>query len=497
MAVCACKNEFPVNYTEEAIRDVVLSGIRSPDIRREALSTEGLQDKPINGIIAFVEGREMASKAVAPTPSYSSLSAATVNERIREKGNPPALEPLDHYSSLATTSTFKRERLEKDRVSGKVEGRAGSPNTLLSRTAKCPGCGDLYHLYRRTKRGVNRRPYSNCQKCWRNSRDLSDTNQVNSSASSSAICVSQISKVRASRAVGHKVFRDGKWRAAKFRAHPTLSLNISLEGSSKTAYVIAITDTGAQSNLWCYKDYISAGFSEADLNPVVSQFRVADNRAIPIVGVFRGIIEGKSSNGRLIRCRSMIYVSSSISGFFLSYDTLLDLGVIDPSFPQVDSFRVPGVPRESVVSSGTRISADVLHIDHHQIAPCKCPQRSAVPSRPSDLPFEPVPANIPKMRDWLLEHFASSTFNTCPHRPLQQMAGPPIQIHLKDDAKPKVRDTAAVIPLHWQTKVRSDIVRDEALGIIEKVPYGIPTTWCHRMVVTRKSDGTPRRTVDL
>ena len=42
-----------------------------------------------------------------------------------------------------------------------------------------------------------------------------------------------------------------------------------------------------------------------------------------------------------------------------------------------------------------------------------------------------------------------------------------------------------------------DLLRDEALGVIERVPYGEPVTWCHRMVVTRKHDGSPRRTVDL
>ena len=40
-------------------------------------------------------------------------------------------------------------------------------------------------------------------------------------------------------------------------------------------------------------------------------------------------------------------------------------------------------------------------------------------------------------------------------------------------------------------------MRDEALGVIERVPIGEPVQWCHRMVVTRKHDGSPRRTVDL
>jgi len=33
--------------------------------------------------------------------------------------------------------------------------------------------------------------------------------------------------------------------------------------------------------------------------------------------------------------------------------------------------------------------------------------------------------------------------------------------------------------------------------VIEKVPVGEPVTWCHRMVICAKKDGTPRRTVDF
>ncbi len=77
------------------------------------------------------------------------------------------------------------------------------------------------------------------------------------------------------------------------------------------------------------------------------------------------------------------------------------------------------------------------------------------------------------------------------------MSGPPVEIHLMDDATPKAVHTPASVPIHWQEQVQRDLLRDEALGVIEKVPYGEPVTWCHRMVVTRKHDGSPRRTVDL
>ena len=68
---------------------------------------------------------------------------------------------------------------------------------------------------------------------------------------------------------------------------------------------------------------------------------------------------------------------------------------------------------------------------------------------------------------------------------------------MRDDAKPIACHKAASVPLHWQEKVHADLLRDEALGVIERVPYGEPVEWCHRMVVTRKHDGAPRRTVDL
>ena len=65
------------------------------------------------------------------------------------------------------------------------------------------------------------------------------------------------------------------------------------------------------------------------------------------------------------------------------------------------------------------------------------------------------------------------------------------------DAIPFAARTPAPIPLHWQDKVEKDLLRDVDLGVIERVPHGTPTKFCHRMVITRKSDGNPRRTVDM
>jgi len=76
------------------------------------------------------------------------------------------------------------------------------------------------------------------------------------------------------------------------------------------------------------------------------------------------------------------------------------------------------------------------------------------------------------------------------------MTDPSVGIHVKENAVPKSVHTPAQIPLYWQHKVHDDLLCDEALDVIEKIPYGEPVSWCNWMAVTRKHDGTPRRTVD-
>ena len=72
-----------------------------------------------------------------------------------------------------------------------------------------------------------------------------------------------------------------------------------------------------------------------------------------------------------------------------------------------------------------------------------------------------------------------------------------MEIHVDPDATPFARHKARPINVHWEKRVYEDLLRDEALGVIERVPYGEPITWCHPMTITRKHDGSPRRTVDL
>ena len=77
------------------------------------------------------------------------------------------------------------------------------------------------------------------------------------------------------------------------------------------------------------------------------------------------------------------------------------------------------------------------------------------------------------------------------------MHGDPLMIRVKDGAVPKVSHSPIKVPAHWRAKVKAQLDRYERLGVIEKVPTGTYTMWCHRMVIVPKKDGTPRRTVNF
>ena len=79
---CTCG--LSADYTDHAIRDVIVNGLYDNDIRREVLGVKDILQKPVNEVIALVENKEMAQNAL---PS-SSLSA--VSSFRRQKGALPS-----------------------------------------------------------------------------------------------------------------------------------------------------------------------------------------------------------------------------------------------------------------------------------------------------------------------------------------------------------------------------------------------------------------------
>ena len=489
---CKCGEQVDADYTEEVIRDVILAGIADLDIRRDALSMPGIQDKSTNDVISIIESREMARNAT----------------------------PL---SSIAAVSSYKQARLPRPPAAPaqKVIPSTKDSRSSNTQTVPCPVCTKPFLQFRERPNGTkNKVPYSLCLDCFRSNRKRAGNSEranfralgMDSNNSDYHKLDNELDYHESDYLLDHHGYECELSDSEPFsqisalgssNKHPKVVIDVECASNSSVKTSLeAIADTGAMTNVWGLEDFQKAGFSTKLLEPTSAVIRAANGQKLDICGQFRAIITGQSPDYKNIVTKTVIHVSKNVKGFFLSKDTMVDLCIISKDFPVIGlCYNEKKLENYEVFcnSLSHESKREILSGCTHPLEKniCKCPQRTSVPPKPKTLPFAPIPENIPKMKEWLLNRYASSTFNTCPHRALPCLSGPPIEIHIDADAKPKVCHTPATVPLHWQKRVYEDLLRDEALGVIERVPAGVPVTWCHRMVVTRKHDGTPRRTVDL
>ena len=146
----------------------------------------------------------------------------------------------------------------------------------------------------------------------------------------------------------------------------------------------------------------------------------ANKSHIRIVGALIVRLSGISKQGENISCSTMVYVSPSADGFYLSLEAMVDLGVINRS-----SQLFPTELQQGIGSTNSSVSMKNEHIvnvncgkDLHAESKCSCPRRVEVPGRPDALPFVPQAENNEAMREWLLQTFSGSIFKTCPHQDL-------------------------------------------------------------------------------
>ena len=72
----------------------------------------------------------------------------------------------------------------------------------------------------------------------------------------------------------------------------------------------------------------------------------------------------------------------------------------------------------------------------------------------------------------------------------------PMNMHPNDDAIPYAVFAPVPTPPHWRDTVTDQLMDDIDSKVLRKLPVGEVNEWCARMVVVRKKDGRPRRTVD-
>ena len=214
-------------------------------------------------------------------------------------------------------------------------------------------------------------------------------------------------------------------------------------------------------------------------------------------------------DGTPVTTVQLFYVSRAVQSAYFSLETCTELGIVHHTFPGLG--HASSSPTSTSAHTATLAGFMGLQAPTTPHLPkcsntgvlrpgdpvCACPTRTLPPSQPPVLPCEPTQANIPRLKQYILNRYRSSAFNTCERQALPLMTGsPPLRLHVKPEAPPTAVHTPAQVPLHWQEAVRGGLDRDVRLGVLEPVPLNEPSRWVSRMVVTPKANGEPRRVVD-
>ena len=262
----------------------------------------------------------------------------------------------------------------------------------------------------------------------------------------------------------------------------------------------SVTDTGAQLTVVPHTLLDSLKVKPETIFPL--ETRVNGASEVPIMvdgGILLKVTAFDAISGAVRHSLQLCYVSKHVKVPYLSLSACIDLGLVPANFPAVGSCDTPGSPAHLCpVTSPVSQPCTNTGVVSSDDTPCSCPRRNLPPNTQPHLPCPPTVENLPILKQYILDRFSSSAFNVCEKQPLPLMdKSPPLRIFVDEEATPVAVHTPSQVPLHWQEDVKRGLDRDCQLGVLEKVPVNDPVTWSHRMVITPKSNGKPRRVVDF
>ena len=139
-----------------------------------------------------------------------------------------------------------------------------------------------------------------------------------------------------------------------------------------------------------------------------------------------------------------LYLSAIMWRDFFSYETLSDILIINNDSHAI-GFQLSHQHSKVAMSSNVDYPGKLRSQDDSLT--CDCSPRSKMSDRPTKLPCEATVAYV-------------SNIGECSYKakqlwPLQQMSGPPIEIHLEKNAHSCVCHTQAHVAIHWLPQVEA------------------------------------------
>ncbi|XP_064111351.1 uncharacterized protein LOC135218832 [Macrobrachium nipponense] len=233
-------------------------------------------------------------------------------------------------------------------------------------------------------------------------------------------------------------------------------ISIALTYRGETSKIMMLPDTGADVSVMGPQHLELLRIPRTELQPPATSVTLtADgSKMTPALGTLKATLSLAKQS-----CLTTIQVHERVQMPLLSYAFCKELAIIPPGFPW-----------------------HILQVTH--VNRCK------------ELPLhaDTTPAEA---REYFLQTFQDVLVSKedLKAAPLRPMAGPPMEIHLKEDAVPFAIHTPRQIPYAFCKPVKNELDSMVQQGDIK--PCGDePSEWCHPLVIVPKAKGV-RITVDL
>ena len=492
-----CSHIF--DYSNEIIKDNLIRGISDPEILSDLLGDTKC-DRTLEEVVQFIAQKEQgkATRSVVGDSAgfihHPPRSSRKSSEGPQAQINPQNEQQGKCWACAGPSHGQKNDRTTRARKCPAWAATCGKCKIMGHYTkccSKCSTCGAWGHRDGSSRFCKQPTPGNGRHRRAEN-RNFQLEDEASFTEYTDQLVV--IHEEARHQAVGHHI-HHGKWINRPSKPHPVVMAKLTPQpeehahfgsktptGELRPTTIPMIADSGCQSSIIPLDTALSMGYKMGDIMPVKLSMRGAIREDLGVEGGIILDISVEDEDGNTRTCKQLTYLSRKMSKAFLCREALEQLGIISPDFPSIKSDHAANISSEPLSKS------------------CTCPKRGEdTPPLPTELPagLRDTEDDVPALKEWLLNYYGGTTFNVCEHQQLPMMKCEPLKLHLNENAKPVAVHKPAVVPIHWREKVFADLERDVALGVIEKVGPNTPVTWCSRMVVTSKADGTPRRTVDL
>ena len=486
-----------VSFLEETCYHVVMTGLLDENLKEKVLTQAMLGVvKDLASLVDYATAEE-ASRQKSPLKELAAITRKASSEKQQQK--------LCHYCGQNSHGAFNKLRTKYCTAYGK----------------KCTKCSRLNHFA-----SVCRSAKSAAITVEESSESIEEEPTVNAFLAS-ILPKMQLTSVESARKavnalkastnaavttlpVPHHVFckLTKKWKRTPPKPSPTLQVSVTVDkpayaelgllppelikkqGAGHARARIGTADTGAQITVINESEITALGVKKHSLFPLAMSINTVTRNSIDLIGgIFLKFSAYNQLSGTVTSTRQLCYVSRTVQGIYFSEEACRALQCIPDEFPAVGINAGVTPQVNACQNTGVRVQND----DN-----CNCPRRQLPPVQPPVLPCEPIVENLPILKSYILERYASSAFNCCEQQALPLMdSAPPLRLFVDEQATPVAALTPSKVPLHWAKDVKAGLDRDVQLGVIEQVPVNDPVKWCSRMVVTPKTDGTPRRVIDF